>query len=58
MPDSEVEANKRIVRCYDDDVLAGRNLAALEDLFVPDFVGHSAGYGDFTLVDVRATIAQ
>lgn len=55
---SEVDENKRVVRRYYDDVLVKRNLAALDDLFTPDFVGHSAAYGDFTLADVRDTIAR
>lgn len=50
--------NKRIVRRYYSDVLAGRSLAALDELFAPDFVGHSAAYGDFTLMDMRAGIAR
>ena len=55
---SDAEANKRIVRRYYDEVLGQRNLAALDELFAPDFVGHSASYGDFTLADMRAGIAR
>ena len=55
---AEAEENKRIVRRYYSDVLAGRSLAALDELFAPDFVGHSAAYGDFTLMDMRAGIAR
>ncbi|HET9979361.1 MAG TPA: ester cyclase, partial [Ktedonobacterales bacterium] len=55
---SGAEANKRIVRRYYDEVLGQRNFAALDELFAPDFVGHSASYGDFTLADMRAGIAR
>ena len=55
---AEAEENKRIVRRYYSDVLAGRSLAALDELFAPDFVGHSAAYGNFTLADMRAGIAR
>ena len=54
----EPEANKRVVRRYYDEVFVQRNLAALDDLFAPDFIGHSASYGDFTLADMRAGIAR
>ncbi len=52
------EANKRIVRRYYDEVLSQRNLAALDEIFAPAFVGHSASFGDFTLADMRAGIAR
>jgi predicted ester cyclase len=55
---SDAEAHKRLVRRYYDEVLGQRNLAALDKLFTPDFVGHSASYGDFTLADMRAGIAR
>ena len=53
-----IEDHKRIVRRYYDEVFTGRNLAALDELFAPDCVGHSAGYGDFTLADMRRDIAR
>ncbi len=52
------EQNKHIVRRYYDEVLAGRNLAALGELFAPDFVGHSASYGTYTLADMRHDIGH
>ena len=55
---AEAEENKRIVRRYYSDLLAGRSLAALDELFAPGFVGHSAAYGNFTLADIRAGIAR
>jgi predicted ester cyclase len=57
MSDGEAVENKRVARRY-YDVLAGRNLAALDDLFAPDFVGHSVAHGDFTLADIRDTITR
>lgn len=54
----EADANKRIVRRYYDDVFAGRNLATLDEIFAPDFVGHSAAYGDYTLAEMRRDIAR
>jgi predicted ester cyclase len=52
------EDHKRIVRRYFDEVFTDRNIAALDELFAPDFVGHSAGYGDFTLAEMRRDIAR
>jgi predicted ester cyclase len=52
------EEHKRIVRRYYEEVFARRNLAALEELFAPEFVGHSAAYGTFTLADMRRDIAR
>jgi predicted ester cyclase len=53
-----IEDQKCIVRRYYEEVFAKRNLAALDELFAPDFVGHSAAYGSYTLADMRSTIAQ
>ena len=55
---TEAEENKRLVRRYYDEVFGQRNLAAFDEIFAPDFVGHSASYGDFTLADMRAGIAR
>ncbi|HEX6543698.1 MAG TPA: hypothetical protein VF040_18230 [Ktedonobacterales bacterium] len=54
----EADANKRIVRRYYDDVFARRNPATLDEIFAPDFVGHSAAYGDYTLAEMRRDIAR
>jgi predicted ester cyclase len=35
-----------------------RNLAALEEIFTPQFVGHSATMGAYMLADMRRGIAQ
>lgn len=48
-----IEDQKRIVRRYYDEVFTQRNLAALDELFAPDFVGHSAAYDTYTLADMR-----
>ena len=53
-----IEDQKRIVRRYYEEVFTRRNLAALDELFAPDFVGHSAGYGDFTLAHMRCGIGR
>ena len=58
MSSEQAEENKRIVRRYYDEVFTQRNLAELDELFSPDFVGHSAAYGDYTLVDMRGGIAH
>jgi steroid delta-isomerase-like uncharacterized protein len=52
------EENKRLVRRYYDDVLGRGDLAQLDVLFAPDFVGHSAGFPDFRLEDVRRSLEQ
>jgi predicted ester cyclase len=52
------EENKRLVRRYYDEVFTQRNLAALEELFAADFIGHSASAGTYTLAEMRRTIAQ
>lgn len=57
MSGSEADENKRIVRRY-YEAFVGRDLAALDELFAPDFVGHSATYGDFTLAEMRQGIAR
>ena len=49
---------KRIVRRYYDEVFTRRDLAALDDLFAPDFVGHSVAIGDYTLDDIRRDAAR
>lgn len=54
----QADQNKRLVRRYYDEVFDQRNVAALDELFAPDFVGHSAATGTFTLADMRATIAR
>ncbi|HEU5347766.1 MAG TPA: ester cyclase [Ktedonobacterales bacterium] len=58
MASGETEENKRIVRRYYDEVFAQHTLAALDELFASDFVGHSAAYGDYTLADMRDGIAH
>lgn len=58
MSSEQAELNTQIVRRYYDEVLARRNLATLDEIFAPDFMGHSAALGDFTLADVRSTIAR
>ena len=58
MPGDEPEANKRVVRRYYDEVFVRRNLAALDEIFAPDFIGHSAALGSYTLADMRRDIAR
>lgn len=58
MSSGQAEENKWIVRRYYDEVFTQRNLAALDELFAPDFVGHSATYGDYTLADMRGGITH
>src|SRR5262249_10316723 len=50
--------HKRIVRRYYEDVLQQHNLAALDDIFAPDFVGHSTAYGTYALTDMRRDIGR
>ncbi|HET8908066.1 MAG TPA: ester cyclase [Ktedonobacterales bacterium] len=52
------EEHKRTVRRYYQEVFARRNLAALDELFAPDFVGHSAAYGTYTLTDMHRDISR
>ncbi len=52
------QEHKRIVCRYYVEVFTQRNLAALEDLFAADFVGHSASSGTYTLTDMRRDIAR
>ena len=52
------EENKRLVRHYYDEVFTQRNLAALEELFAAEFIGHSASAETYTLTDMRRVIAQ
>ena len=52
------EDPRSVVRRYYDEVLGGRNLAALDEVIAPEFVGHSAGYGDFTVAEMRQHIAR
>ncbi|HEU0113663.1 MAG TPA: ester cyclase [Thermomicrobiales bacterium] len=47
-----------IVRRYYDDVFAARNLDALADVIASDFVGHAAGYGDYSAADMRRDLAR
>lgn len=49
---------KRVVRRYYDEVFTWRNPAALDELFAPDFVGHSAAGGSYTLADMRRDIGR
>lgn len=49
---------KRIVRRYYDEVFARRDIAALDELFTPDFVGHSATVGTYGLADMRRDIGR
>jgi predicted ester cyclase len=53
-----VEANKAVVRRYYDEVFGQHRLATLDEVMAPDFVGHSAGYGDFTIEVVRESISR
>src|SRR5262249_5103141 len=58
---SNIKSNaehKRIVRRYYEDVLQQHNLAALDDIFAPDFVGHSTAYGTYALTDMRRDIGR
>ena len=57
-PGDETDENKRIVRRYYDEVFARRNLAVLDEIFAPDFVGHSASLGSYTLTDMRRDIGR
>ena len=43
---------RQVVCRYYDEVFTAHNLAALAQVIAPDFVGHSAGYGDFTIADM------
>jgi hypothetical protein len=64
------DEHNRIVRRYYDEVFAQRNLAALDELFAPNFVGHSAAYrganppsrseegGTYTLAEMHRDIAR
>lgn len=49
---------KRVVRRYYDEVFGRRNVAALDELFAPDFVGHSASVGSYDLAVMRRDIAR
>jgi predicted ester cyclase len=49
---------KRVARRYYDEVFGRRNIAALDELFAPDFVGHSATVGTYDLTDMRRDIGQ
>src|SRR5690242_17583675 len=52
------EENRRIVRRYYEEVFGGRDIGALDAVIAPDFVGHSASYGDYTLAEMRRDIAR
>ncbi len=52
------DEHRRIVRRYYEEVFGQRNLATLDELFSPDFVGHSAAYGTYTIADIRRDIAR
>jgi predicted ester cyclase len=56
--DQSNDDHKHVVRRYYEEVFARRNLAALDELFAPDFVGHSATFGTYTLADMRRDIAR
>jgi predicted ester cyclase len=49
---------KRVARRYYDEVFGRRNTAALDELFAPDFVGHSATVGTYDLADMRRDIGR
>ena len=49
---------KRVARRYYDEVFGRRNTAALDELFAPDFVGHSAAVGTYDLADVRRGVER
>lgn len=49
---------KRVVRRYYDEVFVRRNPAVLDELFAPDFVGHSATVGPYSLDDMRRDIGR
>jgi predicted ester cyclase len=48
----------QVVRRYYEGVFGQRNLGVLDEVIAPDFVGHSAGYGDFTIADMRRDLAR
>lgn len=52
------EDPKRPVRHYYDEVFTRRNIDALDELIAPDFVGHSAAFGSYTLADMRRDIGR
>lgn len=43
---------RAIVRRYYDAVAAS-DLSTLDQIIAPDFVGHSAGYGSYTIAEMR-----
>jgi predicted ester cyclase len=50
------ERARTVVRRYYDEVFTNRNSAALDELIAPDFVGHSAAFGTYTLADMKRDI--
>jgi predicted ester cyclase len=48
----------QVVLRYYRDIVGGHSLDALDEVLAQDFVGHSAGYGDFTIADMRRDIAR
>jgi predicted ester cyclase len=54
----EINAQKRLARRYYDEVFGQHRLETLDEVMAPDFVGHSAGHGDFTLEMVRDSITR
>jgi predicted ester cyclase len=49
---------EKVVRQYYKEVFAQRNIAVLDELFAPDFVGHSATPGPYDLADMRRDIGR
>lgn len=47
---------KRLVRRYYEEVFDQRRLDVLDEVFAPDFIGHSGVVGAYTLDDVRRTV--
>jgi predicted ester cyclase len=55
VPMAAIDAVSVVGRYY-AEVLNGRNVALLDELFSPDFVGYSASFGTYTLADMRRDI--
>src|SRR5262245_52992744 len=58
MTNETSEEGRRIVRRHDEAVLNQHNLAALDELFAPDFIGRSASHGTYTRSDMCRDIAR
>jgi predicted ester cyclase len=51
------EKNKAVVRSYYEEVFNQGNVAKLDEIFAPNFVGHAPS-GTYGLAEVRHSIAQ